>query len=322
MENMSSPLTFVDMQATRVVFSGERIFKMFLVLTTLVVFIYVNILMLFTLRTKAIFYESPRYILFTHMLLNDTIHLVVALVLYILNSFLLMVVRAVCAFIVLLSTSTFVNGPLNLTVMSVERYIAICFPLRHSELATPARVNAAVALVWVLGITDVLTDVCALFLLTEPSFFLSPSACSIMQLMVAPWQQSRSVVFKVVLFVTVAIVLLFTYVAILRQARAASSDTSAHKALRTVVLHVLQLCLSIMSFLFEYIVYLLGSLPLPLYTELRFLTFFMVLIIPRCLSSLIYGLRDETFRPLRLLKQNFLYCGRNTVKPFQAFTKH
>ncbi|KAM9451160.1 odorant receptor 131-2-like [Clarias gariepinus] len=314
---MSSSLTFIEMQG-KVFFSGERIFKLFLVLSTHFVFIYINILMLFTLRTKAIFRESPRYILFTHMLLNDTIHLVIALVLYIFNSVIIAVMRAVCAFIVLLSASTFVNGPLNLTVMSLERYIAICFPLRHSELATPARVNAAVALVWVLGITDVLTDVCALFLLTEPSFYLSPAVCSMTQLMVAPWQQSRSVVFKVVLFVTVAIVLLFTYVAILRQAHAASSDTSAHKALRTVVLHVLQLGLSIMSFLFEYIVYLLRSLPSPLYIELHFLTFFMVLVIPRCLSSLIYGLRDETFRPL--FKQNF--CGKIKIAPLNAFVKH
>ncbi|XP_053096215.1 odorant receptor 131-2-like [Pangasianodon hypophthalmus] len=318
---MSGPLTFVDMQAIRLAFTGERIFKVFLVLSTQSLFIYINTVMLFTLRTKAIFRETPRYILFTHMLLNDTIHLVIALLLYMLNIFYLVVVRAACAFIVLLSTSTFVNAPLNLAVMSLERYTAICFPLRHSELATPARVNVAVALVWVLGISDVLTDVCALFLLAEPSFYLSPTVCTIAQLMVAPWQQGRSVTFKVLLFITVAIVLLYTYVAILWQARAASSDSSsARKASRTVVLHALQLGLSLMSFLYEYIEYLLGSLPLPVYTQMRFLIFFIVLVLPRCLSSLIYGLRDETFRPL--FKQNFLYCGTNKVVPLEAFTKH
>ncbi|KAF5898023.1 odorant receptor, partial [Clarias magur] len=62
MENMSSSLTFIDMQPKRVIFS----------------------------------------------------------VLYILNSVIIAVVRAACAFIVLLSASTFVNGPLNLTVMSLE----------------------------------------------------------------------------------------------------------------------------------------------------------------------------------------------------------
>lgn len=321
MANMSDTLTFVDMQTMRLAFTGERIFKMFLVVSTHLLVIYVNIIMLFTLRTKAIFCETPRYILFAHMLLNDTIHLVLALVLYMLSSFYLLVVRAVCAFIVLVSTSTFVNAPLNLAVMSLERYTAICFPLRHSELATPARASVAVALVWVLGISDVLTDVCALFLLAEPSFYLSPAVCTITQLMVAPWQQGRSVIFKILLFVMVAIVLLYTYVAILLQARAISSDTtSAHKALRTVVLHAVQLGLSLMSFLYEYIESLLVSLPLDVYKQLHFLNFFVVLILPRCLSSIIYGLRDETFRPL--FKQNFFYCGKNRVVPLEAFTKH
>ncbi|KAG7321133.1 hypothetical protein KOW79_015548 [Hemibagrus wyckioides] len=264
MANMSGPLTIVEMQAIRQDFTGERIIRLFLAVITHSFFIYVNIVMLFTLRTKAIFCETPRYILFAHMLLNDTIHLIVALVLFILNSLYSMVVRAACAFIVLVSSTTFVNAPLILAVMSLERYTAICFPLRHSELATPARASVAVALVWVLGITDVLIDVCALFLLAEPSFYLSPTVCTIKQLIVAPWQQGRSLIFKVLLFIMVTIVLLYTYVSILRQARFASSDTSAHKALRTVILHALQLGLSLMSFLYEYIEYLLGSLPLRL----------------------------------------------------------
>ncbi|KAI5096540.1 odorant receptor, family H, subfamily 132, member 4, partial [Silurus meridionalis] len=248
--NTSGPLTFVDMQTIKVAFTGEKIFRTFLVLFTLLLFIYINIVMLFTLRTKAIFRETPRYILFTHMLLNDTIHLSSAMLHFILGSFYFMVVCAACACIVILSTSTFVNAPLNLAVMSLERYTAICFPLRHSQLSTPARVYAAVAMVWVLGLTDVLTDVFALFLLSEPSFYLSSSVCTIAQLMVAPWQQGRSVIFKVLLFIVVAIVLLFTYVAILQKARKASSNTSsAQKALRTVILHSLQLGLSLMSFL-------------------------------------------------------------------------
>ncbi|XP_053333948.1 odorant receptor 131-2-like [Clarias gariepinus] len=321
MANMSSTLTGVDMQTMSCAFTGDKILRVFLVVSTQFLFIFVNSMMLFTLHTRAIFRETPRYILFAHMLLNDTIQLVIALVLYLFSVFYIVVVRAACAFIVLLSASTFVNAPLNLAVMSLERYTAICFPLRHSELATPVRAIVAVALVWVLGITDVLTDVCALFLLAEPSYYLSPSLCSIGQLMVVPWQQSRSVTFKILLFVTVAIVLLYTYVAILLQARAASTDTSsAHKALRTVVLHAFQLLLSLMSLLYESIDFLLARLPLTVNAHLRFLNYYLVLVMPRCLSSMIYGLRDKTFRTL--FKQNFLYCGKNKVEPLKAFTKH
>ncbi|XP_036444782.1 odorant receptor 131-2-like [Colossoma macropomum] len=314
MANTSGPLTVVEMQAIRLAITEERIFKMFLVLSTHAVFIYINIVMLFTLRTKATFRETSRYILFAHMLLNDTIHLVVGLVLYVLGAFYLVIVRAICAFIVLMSASTFINAPLNLAVMSLERYTAICFPLRHSELATPMRTRVAVVVVWALGVFNVLTDVFALFLLAEPSFYLSHTVCTIEQLLVAPWQRGKGVALNTLLFVAVMAVLLYTYVAILKQARAASTDhSSAQKALRTVLLHALQLGLSLMSFLYVQLEFLLGSLPLPVYTQLRFLNFFMVLILPRCLSSLIYGLRDETFRPL--FRQYVLFCSAKKLEP-------
>ncbi|KAF7697029.1 uncharacterized protein LOC124398163 isoform X2 [Silurus meridionalis] len=125
MANMSGPLTFVDMQTIKLAFTWERVLKMCLVVFTQLLFIYINIVMLFTLRTKAIFRETPRYILFTHMLLNDTIHLLIALLLYMLSSLYFVMVRAACACIVILSTSTFVNAPLNLALMSLERAIIL-----------------------------------------------------------------------------------------------------------------------------------------------------------------------------------------------------
>ncbi|KAI5622510.1 odorant receptor, family H, subfamily 132, member 1 isoform X1, partial [Silurus asotus] len=310
----SGPLTVIDMPAIRVTFTGEKVLRIFLVVFAHFLFIYINIVMLFTLRTKAIFCETPRYILFTHMLLIDTIQLLIGMLLYMLSTFYIMMVRAACACIVILSTSTFVNAPLNLAVMSLERYTAICFPLRHSELATPARVYVALAMVWVLGLTDVLIDVFAFFLLAEPSFYLSPTLCATAQVMVAPWQQGRSVAFKALLFIIVAIVLLYTYVAILQQARKASSNTSsAQKALRTVIFHSLQLGLSLMSFLYEYMESMILSLPPAIYIHVRFFIYFVVVVLSRCLSSLIYGLRDETFRPL--FKQNFMNCGTKKVVP-------
>ncbi|XP_037401989.1 LOW QUALITY PROTEIN: odorant receptor 131-2 [Pygocentrus nattereri] len=268
MANMSGPLTVVEMQAIRLAITEERIFKMFLVLSTHAVFIYINIVMLFTLRTKATFRETSRYILFAHMLLNDTIHLVVGLVLYVLGAFYLVIVRAVCAFIVLMSASTFINAPLNLAVMSLERAV-ILFVTYSLHYRTAARGSLAAG---------------------QGCGPQHPPLCG-----------GNGV-------------LLYTYVAILKQARAASTDhSSAQKALRTVLLHTLQLGLSLMSFLYVQLEFLLGSLPLPVYTQLRFLNFFVILILPRCLSSLIYGLRDETFRPL--FRQYILFCSAKKLVP-------
>lgn len=323
MANVSGPLslTHLQLQVMRLATTEERIFKTFLVLGIHVVFIYINLAMLFTLWSKPSFRHTARYILFAHMLFNDTIHLTIALTLYMLGNFHLFVVRVACAFMVLLSSCTFVNAPLNLAVMSLERYTAVCFPLRHSELATPGRTQLAVGLVWALGVINVLIDVCALFL-TEPSFFLSPVLCTIEHLQTAGWQQEKGVALNTLLFVTVTAVLVYTYVAIMLEARSASSSEpgSAQRAMRTVLLHALQLGLSIMSFMYVVLESLLAKLPPAIYTQMRFINFMVVLILPRCLSSLIYGLRDEAFRSA--FRQHLICCSVRRVEPPHRSTKH
>ncbi|KAL2095323.1 hypothetical protein ACEWY4_010042 [Coilia grayii] len=307
MANTSRPLTVTDVQAFWMAMTDERIFKMFLILFTHILFIYINVVMMVTLRSKATFCNTARYILFGHMLLNDTLYLGVGLVLYMLNSFFITLVRAACSFLVLLSSTTFTIAPLNLAVMSLERYVAVCFPLHHCQLATPARTRLAIPLIWAAGCVNVLTDVCVLFL-AKPPFYLAHTICTLEQLVVAPWQGLKAQTLNILLFVSVALLLLYTYIAILIEARSASSDkVSAHKALKTVLLHAFQLGLSLMSFLYVFLESLFSRLPFDIYKELRFANFFVVVILPRCLSSLVYGLRDEAFKPL--FKLHFLFCG-------------
>uniref|UniRef100_A0A8C7WK23 G-protein coupled receptors family 1 profile domain-containing protein n=1 Tax=Oncorhynchus mykiss TaxID=8022 RepID=A0A8C7WK23_ONCMY len=309
--NISVNLTVHTLQVMRLATTEERIFKMFLVVGIHMVFIYINLAMLFTLWSKPSFRHTARYILFAHMLFNDTIHLTITLTLYMLGNFHLFVVRVACAFMVLLSSCTFVNAPLNLAVMSLERYTAVCFPLRHSELATPRRTQLAVGLVWALGVINVLIDVCALFL-TEPSFFLSPVLCTIEHLQTAGWQQEKGVGFNAFCFVAVSLIIIYTYIAIIVTARSASDKTKASKAHKTVLLHLVQLGLSLSSFLYTPIESALASVgSTTIFIDLRYLNFLFLIILPRCLSPLIYGLRDDAVRPLFL---HYLTCRTRKVK--------
>ncbi|MFT7819301.1 olfactory receptor 11A1-like [Arapaima gigas] len=236
--------------------------------------------MLVAVRSKAAFRETSRYILFAHMLFNDILHLVTSMVLYILSFFYLEIIQVFCTLLTLISANTFINEPLNLAVMSLERYVAVCFPLRHGELSTPQKTFYALVVIWLIR---------------------------------KSWQRDKEVAFSVLYFTLVAGVLLFTYVSITLEARSASTDrTSAQKAMRTVMLHAFQLCLSLMSFLYNLFQVLLSSLPLDVFVQLRFVTYVVVLLLPRCLSPLIYGLRDQSFRPV------FMYhftCGTRIVKP-------
>ncbi|XP_066556179.1 odorant receptor 131-2-like [Amia ocellicauda] len=291
--------------------------KMIIVLSTCFFFISVNSMMLFVLRSKPCFRETPRYILFAHMLLNDSIHLLISMLLFALALMYLYLVRAVCAVLVLLSSTTFYNTPLNLAVMALERYIAICFPLRHSEMATPQRTGVAIAVVWFLGSVNHLIDV-FVPLITEPSILLTPVYCKYEQILMFKWQADAFQGFTAFYFVCVGLILVFTYVAIMLEARSVSSDkASVTKARNTVLLHTIQLCLCLTSFLYGVIEALLARMvDVSVFIHLRYMNFIVLLILPRCLSPLIYGLRDES---LKTIFKYYFTCGSKKVKPVRKF---
>ncbi|KAK1787429.1 hypothetical protein P4O66_002915 [Electrophorus voltai] len=162
-------------------------------------------------------------------------------------------------------------------------------------------------MIWALGVISVLNDVLALFFLAEPSFYLSPTICTMEQLPVEPWQQGKGLALNILLSVTVAAILFSTYVAILWQALAASADhLSVQKVLCTMLLHMLQLGLFLMSFLYVHLKFLFGSLPLPVYMQLRFLNFLVILILLHCLSH-------SSMACTPVFGRYFLHCSGNKL---------
>ncbi|RXN27061.1 olfactory receptor 2M3-like protein [Labeo rohita] len=90
------------------------------VLTSLF-FCFVNSMMFFTLRSKRIFYETPRYILFGHMLMNDSVLLLGTTILYTVGLSFLPMPSSICTLLVFVCYCTFRNAPLTLALMSLER---------------------------------------------------------------------------------------------------------------------------------------------------------------------------------------------------------
>ncbi|KAM9788617.1 putative olfactory receptor 1F12P [Neosynchiropus ocellatus] len=70
----------------------------------------------------------------------------------------------VCGTLVLYAMLTDNIFPLTLAVMSVERYVAVCFPLRHSSIVTMRSTAAAITLVWAFSFVNVLIRVVLMFL--------------------------------------------------------------------------------------------------------------------------------------------------------------
>ncbi|XP_026794176.1 odorant receptor 131-2-like [Pangasianodon hypophthalmus] len=262
-------------------------------------FTYLNAIMVYTLWSKPVFKETPRYILFTHMLLNDSIQLLITSLLYIFGLAYLKLVMAACAFMVFVSATTFNNAPLNLAVMSLERYVAIRFPLRHAEIATQKRTHIAIGVIWFIGSINFIID---LFygVVMDSNYLTLQMFCTRERLFIKQWQVDVYRGFNIFYFVSVTMIILFTYISILITTRSISSNKdSATKAHKTVLLHLIQLGLCLTSFLYsimERAAAMAGSSSL--FLDLRYVNYLFVLILPRCLSPLIYGLRDDAVRPL------------------------
>ncbi|XP_063058306.1 odorant receptor 131-2-like [Engraulis encrasicolus] len=180
-------------------------------------FLYVNLVMLFTLRSKEMFTETPRYILFCHLLLSDSLQLWCTFVFYILYSL-----------------------PLD-------------------EVNT-----GSIALVFTL-------------------------AC---------------------------LLIIYVYIAIAVTARstAATEKSSVGKAHKTVLLHMVQLCLCLSSLLFGTVrrALAMSSMDRVIVDEVTYVLFLALNILPRCLSPLIYGLRDKAF--CDYFKINLVFCIKAKLK--------
>ncbi|KAJ8392128.1 hypothetical protein AAFF_G00079340 [Aldrovandia affinis] len=99
-------------------------------------FIYINCVMLVTLKSKAAFQGVSRYILFGHMLFADSLQMIWSMVSYLIATAKVYMTNGLCVILLLLPSITLRIAPLNLAVMALERYAAICFPLRHAEIST------------------------------------------------------------------------------------------------------------------------------------------------------------------------------------------
>ncbi|XP_017553982.1 odorant receptor 131-2-like [Pygocentrus nattereri] len=306
--NESNVNAFLYQNLIKSELDGGNIVKLVVAILTTLFSVYVNCIMLYALMSKRVFKESPRYILFAHMLFNDSVHLILSTMMYVLALAFLKLAKAVCSLIMFISTTTFLNAPLNLAVMSLERYVAIRFPLRHAEIATQKRTYIAICFVWLFGSANILTDIIFAAVM-DPNFFYMQMYCFRDQIFIKQWQLDLYNGCNIFYFVSVTVIIIFTYISIMLTARSMSSNKdSAKKAHRTVLLHLIQLGLCLTSFVYgsiERALYLMAGSDTALFKHLRYLNFLIVLIVPRCLSPLIYGLRDDAVRPL--FKYYFCY---------------
>ncbi|XP_018558453.1 odorant receptor 131-2-like [Lates calcarifer] len=307
--NVSSALSYRDSWNTAV---AKNVIVVALGLTIN----YINGTLIHTFRKHQIFYVNPRYILFIHLVLNDMIQLTTTMSLFVFSYVFYKINVSLCCLIVTFAVFTTLNTPLNLAVMAVECYIAICLPLRHAELCTIKRTYILIAWIWTMSAVSTLPDMFILVVTQPVQLFYSAIFCERDNLFKHPASLKKRDVSYIIFLVGVWLTLVYTYFKIFFAAKAAkdAKNANAEKARNTILLHAFQLLLCMLTF----VAHLLRKALLywfpKHYVHVAFFSYIMVQILPRLISPMVYGLRDKTFR--QHLKKHLLCTVRASFKPW------
>ncbi|XP_069828961.1 odorant receptor 131-2-like [Dendropsophus ebraccatus] len=255
-------------------------------------FLYFIIAMLNTFFKSPRAQESARYVLFAHMLINDTVYLTLTLLLTVLALYSITFSVPFCYLLVTVSSTSLKVTPYNLAAMSLERYIAICFPLRHGEFCTLRRTYIAIVVIWAIGLIPNFADLIVLGAV-DSGIFLLHLKCTRTSLRFTEMQNLIRDFVYISTFSLVGLIIIFTYTRITMVAmKLGSGKASAVKAGKTVLLHAVQLIICMTPFANTLLEMLLKdySIVLPI------INFCFFMCLPRFLSPFIYGIKDEYFQ--------------------------
>ncbi|XP_069025643.1 odorant receptor 131-2-like [Embiotoca jacksoni] len=264
---------------------------------------YINGSLVHTFSKHQIFYTNPRYILFIHLVVNDIIQVTLTAVLFVLSYTVYKIHVSVCCIFILIALFTTENTPLNLACMAVECYIAVCFPLRHAHICTVRKTTVWIALIWTTSVLSVLPDL-FITLATQPlDFFHSRVFCLRQTVFPSPLIVQKRDITYLLFLIVVWLTIFYTYFKVLFAAKSASKD--AKKARNTIVLHGFQLLLCMASYVSPQLMDALRRRFPKNSIDSLFVIYITIQILPRSLSPIIYGIRDNTFR--KFLKE-YLLC--------------
>ena len=265
-------------------------------------FLFINGTMLFTLRSKSVFCETSRYVLLYNLLFADTVLMALSQLMYVLAAFRIRLTYPICGVFVMLINLTNVISPLTLVLMSLERYVAVCYPLRHATIITIRNTRMAICVVWTFSLLNVLIQVLLLlnFAFEDLQSPQMTDYCSGIAMILGPISDLYDKAYTCFVFILASVAITSSYIGVMVAARSASTDkASAQKVCKTLLLHLVQLGLSLSSTIHNPMLTAISKvLHRVLLVRIQIVVYLCIIIFPRCLSALIYGIRDQTIRPL------------------------
>ncbi|CAN9510850.1 unnamed protein product [Ophioblennius macclurei] len=272
-------------------------YRVILVQVLVAVFLFVDLLLLATFFTKEAFYATMRYIFFATALMSDCLILVLTNVMLVHDYFRVDMQLGVCCILVVLSQLYTLVTPFTLTAMSLERFVAICMPLRHAALCSPRSSLSCVLLVHGLSSLPCVVTLLAVFASASPGFYRRDVRCALEVFTFHGWQRYFLEAINQLYFLNMCVAIVFCYVRIVKVARTASGEDRkcVWKGIKTVALHAFQLLLCLIQLWCPFIENAVFQVDLRVYRVTRYINYILFYLAPRCLSPLVYGLRDESF---------------------------
>ncbi|XP_075053739.1 odorant receptor 131-2-like [Mixophyes fleayi] len=267
----------------------QRVTLFILMLPLFCIFLYFMAVILNVFFTVPHVRENPRYKLFIHMLVNDLAFLTISFYLFTTYIYFFYLPLSICYIIVSFATCAFRITLYNLALMSLERYVAICHPLRHAQLCTAQRSSAAIAIMWTVGLIPQLADFIVFCFFAEKRVFSLNVICYWSVLIANEIQEVIRTQTIIISLIIVGLIIAYTYIKVMLVARRIGSGRSASKAGKTVLLHAFQLMLCMLSLTSTYTDRYLTSY----FVYMTIFNFFLFMCLPRVISPLIYGIRDE-----------------------------
>ncbi|XP_053362883.1 odorant receptor 131-2-like [Clarias gariepinus] len=294
--------------SNNVIYFSRPLSDKILLLQVLVgVFLYINCLMIFTFLKKEFFREETRYILFAQTLFVDSALMLLTDLLSVGTYFQYAMHIIPCSIICTILTFLACCTPLTLVAMCLERYVAICLPLRHANISTSRTRLYGLLIIWCISSIIPVFNFIG-YWVVPPAAQYSYAVCTAELMLGEAWQAHGRAVIFIILFLVLIITIVFTYIKIMIAAKAASPEKwkSTNKSLKTVLLHAFQLFLCIMQFLNPYIEMAYWKAEEITLRNIKYSMFVVFMIAPRCLSPFIYGLRDKNF--FHVLR-HYAFCG-------------
>ncbi|XP_057695327.1 odorant receptor 131-2-like [Corythoichthys intestinalis] len=256
--------------------------------------------------------DTPRYLLFKCMLVNDSIQMMSSVLLFMLATFDVNFALFYCVPMIIISTASFLNSPLILATMSVERFVAIFYPLRRPAAWRSDRIWVIILAMWLLSYMSPVLENAIGDPRTLP-VWSEPVRCNRHLVNITPAQAMIRIMANGLVFSLMAVLIIWTYICIMVQTRKLRrTGDSGGRAQRTVLIHAAQLLLCGLAFTIPISETLITqNYDIQSQRLLSFFNYLCLVIFPRAFSPLIYGFRDQTLR--RQIAKAFRACARSKV---------